>query len=138
MANFKTKFGTGRQDWETPDSVFNPLHEEFQFTLDTCATIESSKCKRFFTVLDDALKQSWDGVCWMNPPFGSQGRWVKKAYNESQKGATVVCLLPARTNTNWWHDYVMKGEVRFIRGRPKFKGAIHGLPQPLAIVVFRP
>ncbi len=73
----------------------------------------------------------------MNPPFGTQGAWVRKAYSESlRKGTTVVCLLPARTNTNWWHDYVMKGEVRFIRGRPKFKGAEHGLPQPLAIVVF--
>lgn len=72
----------------------------------------------------------------MNPPFGSQGKWVQKAYEESLNGITVVCLLPARTNTNWWHDYCMTGEIRFIRGRPKFKGAKHGLPQPLAIVIF--
>ena len=73
----------------------------------------------------------------MNPPFRVQKQWVIKASEESKKGATVVMLLPTRTNTNWWHDYVMQGEVRFLRGRPKFKGAEHGLPQPLAIVVFR-
>ena len=73
----------------------------------------------------------------MNPPFGVQGKWIKKAYNESLKGTTVVCLMPSRTNTNWWHDYCMKGEIRFVRGRPIFKGAKHGLPQPLSIVIFR-
>lgn len=136
MAQFKTKFQSRRQDWETPDSIFGPLNEEFGFTLDVCATPENTKCKRFFTEDDDGLTRGWHGVCWMNPPFGVQGKWVKKAYEEAKKGTTVVCLLPARTNTNWWHDYCMRGEIRFIRGRPKFKGAKHGLPQPLAIVIF--
>jgi len=73
----------------------------------------------------------------MNPPYKDMKKWVIKAYTESQKNnATVVCLLPARTNTIWWHEYCMKGEIRFIRGRPAFEGCIHGLPQPLAIVVF--
>lgn len=139
MADFKTKFSTGRQNWETPSSVFDPLNAEFKFTLDVCATEENAKCNRYYTEDDNALSQSWDGVCWMNPPFGTQSAWVKKAYDESQRnGTTVVCLLPARTNTNWWHSYCMKGEIRFIKGRPKFKGAEHGLPQPLAIVVFKP
>lgn len=138
MAKFQTKFETGRQDWETPDSIFIPLNEEFCFTLDVCATSSNAKCDHFFTEGENGLKQDWLGTCWMNPPFGAQGKWVKKAYEESLKGATVVCLLPARTNTNWWHEYCMKGEVRFIKGRPKFKGAKHGLPQPLAIVMFRP
>ena len=138
MADFKTKFGTGRQDWETPATVFDPLNAEFRFTLDVCATAENAKCPRYYTAADNALAQPWEGVCWMNPPFGTQGAWVRKAYEESQRnGTTVVCLLPARTNTNWWHSYCMKGEIRFIKGRPKFKGAKHGLPQPLAIVVFR-
>ena len=138
MAEFQTKFATGRQDWETPASIFDPLNDEFGFTVDVCATANNSKCGAFYySEADDALSLRWTGVCWMNPPFGQQGKWVKKAYEESQAGATVVCLLPARTNTNWWHDYVMKGEVRFIRGRPKFVGAEHGLPQPLAIVVFK-
>jgi len=138
MAFFKTKFGTGKQDWETPDSLFEPLNSEFKFTLDVCADLDNSKCSRYYSKSDDALSKTWDGVCWMNPPFGNQGAWVRKAYSESKRsGTTVVCLLPARTNTNWWHDFAMKGEVRFIRGRPKFKGAKHGLPQPLAIVIFR-
>lgn len=138
MADFKSKFGTGRQDWETPDSLFEPLNQEFRFTLDVCATAENAKCERFFSVSDDALKRRWEGICWMNPPFGTQGKWVQKAYLESLNGSVVVCLLPSRTNTNWWHDYVLRGEVRYIRGRPKFKGALHGLPQPLSIVVFYP
>jgi len=136
MAKFDTKFESKRQDWETPDSIFDPLNDEFNFTLDVCSDPYNAKCERFFTETDDGLHREWDGVCWMNPPFGQQGKWVRKAYVESLKGATVVCLLPSRTNTNWWHDYCMKGEIRFIKGRPKFKGAKHGLPQPLAIVIF--
>lgn len=137
MAKLDTKFASFNQDWETPDSVFKPLDEEFHFTLDVCANSTNHKCKDYFTKEQDALKQKWKGMCWMNPPFKQVGKWVKKAYLESQNGAIVVCLVASRTNTNWWHDYCMKGEVRFIRGRPKFKGNKHGLPQPLAIVVFR-
>lgn len=137
MARFAEKFHSYKQDWETPDEIFEPLNKEFGFTLDVCADTHNRKCDNFFGVATDGLSQHWYGVCWMNPPFGFQGKWVKKAYEESLNGTTVVCLLPARTNTNWWHDYCMKGEIRFIRGRPKFKGAKHGLPQPLAIVIFR-
>ena len=136
MAGFGKKFETGRQDWETPDELFGPLNDEFKFTLDVCADANNAKCSKFFTLSDDAFKQQWTGVCWMNPPFGTLGKWVKKAFEESQRGATIVSLLPARTNTGWWHDYCMKAEIRFIRGRPKFKGAKHGLPLPLAIVIF--
>ena len=138
MARFKTKFESKNQEWETPDEIFHSLNHEFHFTLDVCALFHNTKCEKYFTPDIDGLSQPWHGWCWMNPPFGNQGIWVKKAYEESQRGTTVVCLLPARTNTNWWHDYCMKGEIRFIRGRPKFKGAKHGLPQPLAIVIFRP
>jgi phage N-6-adenine-methyltransferase len=136
MAEFKTKFNTGKQDWETPESIFDPLNREFCFNLDVCAIPSNTKCEKYFTPEQNGLNKKWRGMCWMNPPFGQQSKWVKKAYEESQNGATVVCLLPARTNTNWWHDYCMKGEIRFIRGRPKFKGAKHGLPQPLAIIIF--
>ena len=138
MAQFKTKFDSKRQDWETPAVLFDPLNNEFGFTLDVCATAENAKCKSYFTIADNGLAQVWKGICWMNPPFGEQGKWVHKAYQSAQEGATVVCLLPSRTNTNWWHDVCMKGEVRFIRGRPKFVGAEHGLPQPLSVVVFTP
>jgi len=139
MASFNTKFDSKKQDWETPDEIFKPLEQEFGIVLDVCATKENSKCELYIDKETDALKQSWHlaKACWMNPPFGEQGKWVRKAYEESQMGTTIVCLLPSRTNTNWWHDYCMKGEVRFIRGRPIFKGAKHGLPQPLAIVIFR-
>ncbi len=138
MAEFATKFGQGRSDWETPDEIFIPLKQEFNFTIDVCASKNTAKCQRFYTKEIDGLSQNWNGDrCWMNPPFGKQGAWVKKAFEESKKGATVVCLLPARTNTNWWHDYCMKGNIRFIRGRPRFKGAKYGLPQPLAIVIFK-
>lgn len=138
MAEFKNKFASRRQDWETPSEIFDPLNVEFGFTLDVCATIENRKCDNFYSISDNGLAKEWHGTCWMNPPFGTQGKWVKKAYESAQHGATVVCLLPSRTNTNWWHDYCMNGEVRFIRGRPKFKGAEHGLPQPLAIIIFKP
>lgn len=139
MAKFKTKFESVRQDWETPKELFEPLNREFGFTLDVCATPQNAKCMQYFTKEQDGLKQDWHGVCWMNPPFGQQGKWVEKAYAESMKGSTVVCLIPSRTNTNWFQDIcLVKGEVRFVRGRPKFVGAQHGLPQPLAIVVFRP
>jgi phage N-6-adenine-methyltransferase len=147
MSNFSQRFKTNiatvtqkgvRQDWETPDELFNPLNDEFHFTLDVAASPENAKCSTYYTEENDGLLKEWSGVCWMNPPFDNKTKWIKKAYQEAQKGATVVCLVPARTNTNWWHDICMKGEVRFIRGRPKFKGAKHGLPNPLAIVVFTP
>lgn len=138
MGKLATKFGSEKQDWETPDSIFEPLNREFNFDCDVCATHSNAKCKEYFTESDDALIQQWHGRCWMNPPFNQLGKWVKKAFEESRNGATVVCLLPSRTNTNWWHEYVINEEVRFIKGRPAFNGAKHGLPQPLAIVVFKP
>lgn len=138
MADLCHKFASKREDWETPNDLFDPLNREFRFTLDVCASAENTKCDAFFTEETDALGRPWNGICWMNLPFINVGKWVKKAYSEAQAGGTiVVCLLPSRTNTRWWHDYVMKSEVRFILGRPRFNGAKHGLPQPLAIVVMR-
>jgi len=137
MALFDTKFEKGRQDWETPESIFSPLNDEFGFTLDVCASVLNKKCKLFYSIEDDGFNKEWVGSCWMNPPFGEQGKWVKKAYDESKKdNCLVVALLPARTNTVWWHKYCKDAEVRFILGRPKFVGAKYGLPQPLSIVIF--
>jgi phage N-6-adenine-methyltransferase len=139
MANFSTAFKSSKQDWVTPSNLFQVLDDEFHFTLDVAASRDNAKCDKFFTVDDDGLKCDWGHeICWMNPPYNNKKKWVIKAYNASLNGATVVCLIPARTNTNWWHDYCMKGEVRFIRGRVKFDGAKHGLPQPLAFVIFSP
>ncbi len=87
----------------------------------------------------DGLALTWLGTCWMNPPYGRKiGQWVRKAYESSLLGATVVCLLPARTDTAWWHDYVVKGEIRFLRGRLKFGGQKNSAPFPSAVVVYRP
>ena len=127
--------------WETPQDLFDELDAEFGFDLDVCALPENAKCEHFYTPESDALWQDWRGVCWMNPPYGRQiGRWIQKAYESSLEGATVVCLVPARTDTAWWHDYCMKGEIRFLRGRVHFwkdGRPIDPAPFPSAVVVFR-
>jgi phage N-6-adenine-methyltransferase len=134
----KNRFASDQQEWETPDNIFGPLNSEFGFTIDVCAAASNTKCPTFFSKEDNALANTWKGICWMNPPFNEIGKWVAKAYKSAGEGALVVCLVPSRTNTNWWHEYCMRGEIRFIKGRPIFKGAKHGLPQPLSIVIFRP
>lgn len=124
-------------EWETPKELFEAINEKFNFETDVCATSENAKCPFFYTRDMDGLAQEWTGNCWMNPPYGSEiSQWVKKAYESAKNGATVVCLLPSRTDTRWWHDYCMKGKIEFIRGRIKFEGAKHGAPFPSAIVVF--
>jgi len=138
-------FTCNSYDWGTPQDLFDDLHAEFAFTLDPCATPETAKCPNFFTPETDGLSQPWSDSVFMNPPYGREiGKWMAKAYAEAQGGATVVCLVPARTDTAWWHDYAMKGEIRFLRGRLKFtrrteKGHLrHGpAPFPSAIVIFR-
>jgi phage N-6-adenine-methyltransferase len=115
----------------------NALHGPLE--LDVCASATNAKCPRYYTRDDDGLAQPWDGKCWMNPPYGRAiGQWMKKAYEESQRGALVVCLVPARTDTAWWHDYATKGQVTFIRGRIKFGGHVNSAPFPSATVVFLP
>ena len=136
MANFdKNRFQSKNQTWETPDDLFEKINNEFNFTTDICASKQNSKCKKFYSEENSCLDKDWSGVCWMNPPYKDMKKFIIKAY-EQRNNATTVCLIPARTNTKWWHDYCMKGEVYFICGRPKFKGCIHGLPQPLALVIF--
>ena len=143
MASFAGKFDSAKQDWETPQELFDELNKEFNFTLDAAASSQNKKTKRFFSKEVDGLSQSWRGeTVWLNPPYGDKGYkisdWVKKASDERLNGATTVMLIPARTNTNWFHDVCLKyGEVRFLRGRPKFGNAAHGLPQPLCFVIFR-
>lgn len=125
--------------WGTPQDLFDKLNAIHNFTLDVCATPENAKCARFFTPEDDGLKQDWkDNICWMNPPYGRKiGKWVEKAYESSLQGATVVCLLPSRTDTKWWHEYCMQGKIEFIRGRLKFGESKNSAPFPSAIVIFR-
>jgi phage N-6-adenine-methyltransferase len=128
-------------DWGTPSEFYAGLHHEFGFTLDVAASHTNAKCDRYFTVEDDGLAQPWaPEICWMNPPYGrSIPAWVAKAWHESTLGATVVGLLPARTDTAWWHDYVLKaGELRFVRGRLRFYGIAKDAPFPSAVAIWRP
>lgn len=139
MNKLAVHFSSATDLWATPQAFFDSVAIEFPFQLDVCALPENAKCPRYFTPAQDGLAQVWKGVCWMNPPYGREiGKWVKKAFESAQEGATVVCLLPARTDTAWWHDYAAKGEVRFLRGRLKFGGQKNSAPFPSALVVFRP
>ncbi len=138
MSNLAVHFSSEKIEWATPRDFFGELDKEFAFELDVCALPENAKCARYFTPEDDGLAQEWRGKCWMNPPYGREiGDWMRKAYESSQGGATVVCLVPARTDTAWWHDYAANGEIRFIRGRLKFGGAKANAPFPSAVVIFR-
>lgn len=133
-------FSTGNPEWATPRQLFAALDAEFGFTLDPCATPENATCPRYFTRADDGLSRSWaSSVVFCNPPYGyGIGKWVQKAYEEAQKGAPVVCLIPAKTETRYWHDYVMRAaEIRLIRGRLRFSGHAVNAPFPSAVVVFR-
>jgi phage N-6-adenine-methyltransferase len=130
-------FGNRRTDWETPPELFERLDREFRFTLDVCATRANRKCTAYFSNERNGLRQAWSGRCWMNPPYGRAiGRWIAKALQESRK-ALVVALLPARTDTAWWQDGVMRArEIRLLRGRLRFVGAKAPAPFPSAIAVF--
>lgn len=148
--------------WATPQEFFDKINTEFGFELDVCALPENAKCERFFTPEVDGLKQEWTGVVWMNPPYGNPEHackrkckkkvcekrgyhvaqyipgivdWMEKAYEASLNGATVVCLVPARTDTEWWHDYCMKGEIRLVKGRLSFNDT-GTAPFPSAVVIF--
>jgi phage N-6-adenine-methyltransferase len=133
-------FSSASEVWATPQALFDALNKRFNFKTDVCALSENAKCERFFSPERDGLRQIWTGVCWMNPPYGrSIGKWVEKAYESSQQGAVVVCLLPARTDTQWWHSFVAKAtEIVFLPGRLQFGGVIKDAPFPSAIVVFTP
>lgn len=138
--NTDLMFSSATDQWATPQAFFDEWDAIFRFDLDVCADSRNAKCWRYFSEQDNGLYQVWaPNRCWMNPPYGREiGRWMQKAYDESQKGATVVCLVPARTDTAWWHDYAMKGTITFIRGRLKFGDATNSAPFPSAVVVFYP
>ncbi|MEW9106742.1 DNA N-6-adenine-methyltransferase [Paenibacillus sp.] len=137
--NTAAMFSSETDMWATPQWLFDELNHEFGFETDVCAVDGNAKCLKYFTPEIDGLSQTWEGVCWMNPPYGRTiGKWMKKAFESSTDGATVVCLVPARTDTAWWHDYAIHGEVRFLRGRLKFGDAKNSAPFPSAVVIFRP
>lgn len=136
----RSLFSSASDEWATPEWLFAALDQEFGFTLDPCSTAENAQCAYHFTKREDGLAQDWgDHTVFMNPPYGRQIRhWMRKAYEASRVGATVVCLVPARTDTQWWHDYAMRGEIRLLRGRLRFVGGQHSAPFPSAVIIFRP
>lgn len=141
--NTKVMFSSKNEIWATPQDFYDKLNAEFQFTLDPCANAENHKCAKYFTATEDGLKQSWKGNrVFCNPPYGrnTTGLWVKKAYDETcDPNTTAVLLLPARTDTRWFHDFILgKAEVRFVRGRLKFGDGNTRAPFPSMIVIFRP
>lgn len=128
-------FTSNTPEWATPQDFFDKLDEEFHFDLDVCATPENAKCEKYFTKNDDGLSQQWGGVVYCNPPYGREiGKWVEKC---SKHDGIAVMLLPARTDTRWFHDFIYgKSEIRFIKGRLKFGGSKNSAPFPSMVVVF--
>lgn len=123
-------FRSASDNWKTPDEVYNALDSEFCFDYDPCPLYDQP--------LFDGLLSDWGSVNFVNPPYSRIKAWCEKSYNEWKKGKTVVMLIPSRTDTAYWHDYIMKAtEIRFIKGRLKFGGAKHNAPFPSAIVVFK-
>jgi phage N-6-adenine-methyltransferase len=140
LAKRSVHFSSTTCEWATPPELFAELNREFVFGLDACATVENAKCARFFTKQENGLEQTWTGRVWCNPPYGRViGAWVQKAWQSVQDGDAeiVVCLLPARVDTAWWHHYCARGEVQFLRGRLRFGDAESGAPFPSALIVFR-
>ena len=131
-------YSSERGDWETPREIFDLLNSRFQFTLDAAASRSNRKCENFISIDEDALSVPWFGRVWLNPPYGRGiGRWIQKAYEESQSNADlVVCLVPARTCTAWFHDWAVRGRITFLRGRIKFVGAQSAAPFPSMLIEF--
>jgi phage N-6-adenine-methyltransferase len=127
-------------NWETPKALFATLDREFHFTLDVCAVADNTKCERYFSPEVNGLTQEWRGICWLNPPYGTTiGDWIRKAYDSALRGATVVCLVPSRTDTRWFHKYVVKSaEIRFLQGRLRFGNASNSAPFPSMLAIFSP
>ena len=141
--NTDVMFSSATDEWATPQELFDELDSEFHFELDVCANESNHKCDKYYTKEQDGLLMPWvaDGAIWCNPPYGREiGKWVNRSWHASSN-ATVVMLLPARTDTRWFHDYIYKKpnvEVRFIKGRLKFGNSKNSAPFPSMIVVFRP
>ena len=130
-------FSSATDQWATPQATFDKLNVIFNFETDVCADADNAKCPAYYTEQMNGLAQEWHGVCWMNPPYGRDIKhWIKKAYDScKENNATVVCLIPARTDTQYWHDFCVKGEIFYIKGRLKFGDATNSAPFPSAVVV---
>jgi phage N-6-adenine-methyltransferase len=139
----KVHFSSKSIMWETPQNFFDSLNTRYSFNTDVCAIKDNAKCKHFFSPNIDGLKQAWKGRCWMNPPYGRDhtGKWVEKAYMESRKGCLVIALLPVRTDTRWFHQFIYKKKgvtIEFVKGRLKFGNSKNAAPFPSMVVTFHP
>lgn len=145
----KVHFSSKASEWETPDDLFWNLSQEMgPFDLDVCADAANAKCSRYFSKADDGLSRTWERLdggqsrAWMNPPYGREiGAWIRKAHEEAQAGrAVTVALLPARTDTRWFHEDIVEHRYSFsfLRGRVTFVGAKHPAPFPSMVVIFAP
>ena len=140
--NTDVMFSSVTDNWSTPQDFFDKLNDEFHFTLDVCADENNHKCEHYYTKEIDGLSRPWIWTIWCNPPYGRKiGEWVRRAHFSSHIGsATVVMLLPARTDTRWFHEYIYNKpntEIRFIKGRLKFGGCKNSAPFPSMVVIFR-
>ena len=130
-------FMSSADPWETPQDLFDDLNEIFAFELDVCAAEDNAKCENYISKETDSFKVEWNGSCWMNPPYGRKiGRWIEKAKNSAKSGTTVVCLVPARTDTKWFQLIWEAKYIVFLHGRLKFGEAITPAPFPSAVAVF--
>ena len=146
----ETMFSSKSEEWETPGDFYDRLHKQYKFTLDPCATPKTAKCEKYYTKEDDGLSKNWSGhSVFVNPPYGREiKKWVEKSYEESRKkDTTVVMLIPARTDTKYWHEYCMHADVIFfVKGRLHFKNKVIAdytgktktspAPFPSAVIVF--
>lgn len=135
-------FSSKNDEWETPQAIFDELDKEFHFTLDPCSTHKNHKCPQYFTKEEDGLSQKWGGVVFCNPPYSQVSKWVAKCHEESKTdGITIVLLIPARTDTRYFHDYIyQRTEIRFIKGRLHYEIDGEGKnssPFPSMVVIFR-
>lgn len=137
-------FTSNKEDWETPQELFEELNKEFNFEIDVAASDENAKLPKYYTKKKNALNEVWEGNVFCNPPYGKQlAKWVKKAHDEYERdqNRVIVLLIPARTDTSYWHDYIFgKAIIRFLRGRLKFEvsgqAAINAAPFPSAVIIF--
>lgn len=133
-------YSSASDEWETPQYLFDELNNRFHFTLDVCASECNAKVNRYFTKEQDGLKQNWNGeTVWCNPPYGRRVKaWIRKCYEHFVGGGTAVLLIPARTDTKWFHDYIYgKAEIQFIKGRVKYGNSKHNAPFPSMIVIYQ-
>lgn len=133
-------FSHKSDEYATPQSLFDELNAEFSFNLDPCATKENHKCEDFYTIEQDGLSHDWEGRCvFCNPPYSRIAQWVRKCYEEAKKpNTTVVMLIPARTDTRYFHDYIYHhAEIRFIKGRLRFNDEKKGAPFPSMVVIYK-